>query len=58
MIIASSIYLTHKYTTRISNTMAKLKLIKTQISTELNYGSGHITKRKVTKWFVRTNKYI
>ncbi|ADA78746.1 hypothetical protein [Francisella tularensis] len=46
IIIASSIYLTHKYTTRISNTMTKLKLLKTQVSAELNYGNGHIAKQK------------
>ncbi|APD51287.1 transposase [Francisella hispaniensis FSC454] len=26
--------------------MAKLKLIKTQVTTELNYGNGHIAKEK------------
>lgn len=48
IIVASiySIYITHKYTVRISNQLAKLSLIKTQVSVELNYGNGDVVKQK------------
>ena len=40
------IYLNHNYTSRVSNNLSKLDLLKTVVSTELAYGNGSVEKEK------------
>lgn len=41
------IYLNHNYTSRVSNNLSKLDLLKTVVSTELVYGNGSVEKEKL-----------
>ncbi|MED7787765.1 transposase [Francisella sp. 19X1-34] len=47
IIIASIffVYLKHNYTTRLSNEISRLDLLKTRVSTELIYGNGTVEKQ-------------
>lgn len=40
------IYLNHNYTTRISNDISKLNLLKTRVVTEVVYGNGSVEEQK------------
>lgn len=39
------VYLNHNYTTRLSNEVSRLDLVKTRVSTELIYGNGTVEKQ-------------
>ena len=50
------VYLNHNYTTRISNDISKLDLLKTRVVTELIYGNGSVEEQKSKNHLFRCSK--